>query len=243
MSISIAIMAHPKRKRWIPGLVQALDGNPRIVWDENNDRWDTGRRSLLAYDPQATHHLVIQDDGVPCRDLLPALGRIVTVTKQQPVCAYMGKNPRYREGVERARSTGACFVEAFGPWWGVAILLPVPHIQQIVDYGDSRADLENYDKRIGSWYAQNGMKCLYTLPSLVEHRHGGGNPSLIAKRTGTMRRAWDFIGVSKSALDVNWSGPIYRVTPSYPKSRPSSSGPRRSQPSSGYRKPIRRRGR
>lgn len=214
-------MAHPKRKRWIPDLQKKLDTTPRVIWDEINDRWDTGRRSLLAYDPDATHHLVIQDDALPCRDLVAGLESMAAITKHRPVCAYMGRNPRYRVGIETAQRNGCRFIETSGPWWGVAILLPVEHIKPIVAYGDKRTDIENYDRRIGLWYARQGLSCLYTLPSLVEHRHGGQNPSLISHRTGTRRKAWSFVGENASALDIDWSLKTQRVTPSYAKQRPT----------------------
>jgi hypothetical protein len=43
------------------------------------------------------------------------------------------------------------------------------------------------------------------MPSLVEHRSGDENPSLVAGRTSLARRARWFIGEDESALDIDWT--------------------------------------
>src|SRR5690606_6148142 len=43
--------------------------------------------------------------------------------------------------------------------------------------------------------------------SLVEHRHGTENPSLIPGRTGRDRRAYMFLGEDNSAADIDWATP------------------------------------
>lgn len=205
--VSVAVMAHPKRKRWVPDLAAALGGDVEVVWDRRNDRWDTGRRSLLARDPSASHHLVVQDDAIVCGDLMKGLTVAAEFSGDRPVSLYMGRIKRgskveaaHRRAVHRQWS----WVEAEGPLWGVGILLPVEHVRPVVEFGDS-LNIPNYDLRIAAWYASIGMRCWYTRPSLVEHRHGGTNPSLVANRTGTNRYAHRFLGGQRSALEVDWS--------------------------------------
>jgi hypothetical protein len=203
-------MAHPKRQRWIPGLVDALDREPTVVWDRNNDRWDTGRRSLLAYDPDATHHLVVQDDALVCRDLVAGLEQAVAHTGDHPLGLYIGMVRPSAATVARkvrdAQTFGARFVKMDGPWWGVGIVVPTGHIEDLVRWADRRSDIANYDKRISRWYRTvKGLDCWYPFPSLVEHRHGEENPSLIPGRSGTNRRAWQFLGTDRSALNIDWT--------------------------------------
>ena len=84
--LSVAVMAHPKRADLIPALCDSIDADVPVVWDERNDRWDTGRRALLAFDPAATHHLVVQDDALVCRDLVAGLQRALPhVPREAPV--------------------------------------------------------------------------------------------------------------------------------------------------------------
>jgi len=208
--ISVAIMAHRKREQWIPGLVDAIDADVQVVWDRQNDRWDTGRRSLLAYDPAASHHLVVQDDALVCRDLVAGLEQAVLHTGDHPLGLYMGmvrpSTAKVSRRIEDARIVGSRWVKMEGPWWGVAIVIPTGHIDQLVEWADRRSDIENYDKRISRWYRTvTGIDCWYPFPSLVEHRHGDDNPSLVPGRTATNRRAYLFIGQDTSALDIDWS--------------------------------------
>jgi hypothetical protein len=66
VTLSVAIMAHPKRAALVDGILARLDRDDvPVIWDEQGSRWDTGRRAMLAYDPSCTHHVVIQDDIIP----------------------------------------------------------------------------------------------------------------------------------------------------------------------------------
>ena len=201
-------MAHPKRAGWVPQLADAIAADVQVVWDRHNDRWDTGRRSLLAYNKDATHHLVVQDDALVCEDLTKAVTGLVDHTGDHPVSLYMGrlKKPHTKMAVAYHRSVQKqwSFVAAAGPFWGVAILLPVAHIERVVAHGDG-LNIPNYDLRIADWYRRQKLLCWYTVPSLVQHRNGTSNPSLIPNRTGKNRYAHHYIGGGNSALSVDWS--------------------------------------
>lgn len=209
--ISVAIMAHPARAQWIPSLVDAIDGDPQVVWDEGwNDRHRTGLNALRAYDPAATHHLIVQDDAIVCRDLVASVSRAAAVSGDHPICLYTGRvQPSQgfvRRNVEAAKAAGACWFAMQGPWWGVGIVVPTAHIDELSRWFE-RSSVANYDRRIARWYGQQGIDCWYTVPSLVEHRVEG-NPSL-TKRTGTRRKAHTFIGHDRSALTIQWVGPAF----------------------------------
>lgn len=213
--ISVAIMAHPKREQWAGPLADAIDADVTVIWDRCNDRWDTGRRSLLAHHPDATHHLVIQDDAVVCRDLIAGLQQAVAYSQHRPVGLYIGQVRPSKTKVERAVREAdrqqTSWVAMQGPWWGVGILLPTADIEDVVAFGDTRDDLDNYDRKIARYYASRNVRCWYTHPSLVDHRHGIDeahrpvNPSLIPGRTGIHRQAHRFVGEDVSALDIDWS--------------------------------------
>lgn len=214
MTISVAVMAHERRKAWVPSLVDSIDADVRVVWDEHNDRWDTGRRALLAYDPQATHHLVVQDDAIVSRDLVPALDLAVKVTGEHPICLYLGNvRPRQnqvRPQIAQADREHSPWIRMQGPWWGVGIVLPTSHIADAVEFGDRCKDVQNYDLKIARRYGALKVPCWYPWPSLVDHRHGTENPSLIAGRSSQNRHAHRFIGADTSAL--TWADRL-EVTP------------------------------
>jgi FkbM family methyltransferase len=207
--LSVAIMAHPKRERHIPYLQQKMGGEIPVVWDTKNNRWDTGRRSMLAYDPKGTHHLVVQDDAILCEDLLPALRLALRYVPDNPVALYAGAvRPRVVEVERRVRMAQGQRVNWFqmeGPWWGVGIVVPTKYIAEMIQFCD-KMQVENYDMRIARYFGTKRIKCYYTVPSLVNHRIGKEEPSLVPGRTNLSGRvAKHFIGEEVSALSVDWS--------------------------------------
>lgn len=211
-NLSVAIMAHQKREKWVP-LLQEQVPQAQVVWDRKNDRWDTGARSLMAFDKDAEWHMVIQDDALLPPDFYDGVSRMLRyVPPAHPVGLYYGRvRPRSQEThgyTVKAKRENASFILHNGPWWGVGIVIPTEHIPHIVRWGDANQQIPNYDRRISRWYATQDIPCYYTVPSLIEHRTED-NPSLVPGRTGQNRRAWEFVG-PRSALEVDWTGPVVR---------------------------------
>jgi len=218
--LSVAIMAHPKRAAFIPELLDWL-GDPDIpvVWDRKQNRWDTGRRSMLAYDPNCSHHVVIQDDVLPCRDLLAGLTKALEhVPPDAPVCGYVGARrpnaPLVSAAIGRAAAQKASWITMHTLNWGPLIALPTNIIDEMIAYCDPLTTIDNYDRRLSRyWELRRGVRIWYTVPSLVDHRDG---PSMVPGRVSTVhhsgsrgcRIAHGFHGHDRSALDLDWSGPV-----------------------------------
>jgi hypothetical protein len=212
-TLSVTIMAHKKRERWVPDLVDALGVDVKVVWDRFNDRHDTGARALSVYDPEATHHMVIQDDALVAKDLVGGVKNLLRhVPPNNPVGLYVGRSrPRadeVRTLMSRAAASNASFMVHKGPWWGVGIVLPTSTIRDLIAHYDGMSNVPNYDRRVARYYESKGLYCYYTVPSLVDHRIDD-NPSLVPGRGSEGRYAHTFIG-PRSALEVDWSGPIVR---------------------------------
>ena len=211
--LSVAIMADPRRAAFV-GELQRTIPEALVVWDRGRGRWDTGRRALLAHDEGATHRLVLQDDSLPCRNLIPAAARIAERAGRRPVSLYTGrfrpagKQRPIAEAFARAERAGAPYFSMEGPWHGVALLLPTAHIPELVEWADARTDIPSYDRRISRWHGAKGIACWYTLPSLVDHRPEAENPSLIhdsgRRPSAGDHRAHRFIG-DADPLDIDWS--------------------------------------
>src|SRR5690606_24139198 len=83
-------MAHPKREHFVRELQGALP-EAEVVWDEKNDRWDNGRRSLLAHVGTGSDFaLVVQDDAIVCRNLAAAAAEAAQAAGERPVILYTG---------------------------------------------------------------------------------------------------------------------------------------------------------
>lgn len=213
VSVSVAIMAHPKRESFIPELIAALDRPATVVLDEKNDRWDTGRRSMLAFDPAASHHLVVQDDAVLCRDLVAGVERALAYAPDDvPVCLYVGTVRPWPTAVAKlvqATREDTSWLRMGQLNWGVAVVMPTRHIEAMVRWCDGRPEIANYDKRMSRWFEHQGIKIWYTWPSLVDHRD---SPSLVAGRKGG-RFAHRFVGRDASALEVRFDGGVLEMPP------------------------------
>lgn len=204
-------MAHPRRADFIPELEAALDRPATVVWDDgSNSRWGTGRRALLAYNPAATHHLVLQDDAVIPRDLAAGLEAALGHAPQDvPVCLYVGKVRPYREMVAEyvGRAQDASWLVMDRLNWGVAVVLPTSIIDELVAYCDTLT-IPNYDSRMSKWFEAKGVPVWYPWPSLVDHRE---SPSLVPGRGHSGRVAHQFIGADASALDIDYTGAVLRL--------------------------------
>lgn len=209
MTLSCAVMAHPSRKAMVEELVESLDRPVEVVWDKINDRHDTGIRAVEAYDPACTHHLVIQDDALPARDLIAGAERALQWAPQDvPVSLYVGKVQPFRRAVEKAvrQAEGASWITMAGIYWGPAIIVPTAVIGDISPWFRG-SEITNYDRRLSKWFKNQGLPCWYTWPSLVDHR---GDESLL-RPSKAVRRAHQFLGAERSALDVDWTGDVVHM--------------------------------
>lgn len=212
------MMAHPARNAQVAAILGKLDRDDvTVIWDTNGSRWDTGRRAMLAYNPSCTHHVVIQDDIVPCRDLIAGLtAALEHVPDDAPVCGYVGRVRPSADMVKaaalRARATGASWLTMHTLNWGPLIAVPTAVIPEMVAHCDTLKNVPNYDRRLSRFFEiKQGVRIWYTWPSIVDHADG---PSLVPGRVATDRAsarhcrvAHTFIGEDASALDVDWSGP------------------------------------
>lgn len=205
--LSAVVMAHPSRREFVEELLPKLDRPVGVVYDYHDNRWETGRRALLAFNPDASHHLVLQDDAIPCRDLIAGTERAAEAAGEHPIALYTGKvrpsqhiiKPR----VNRAKAKCIPWFEHEGPWWGVGIVVPTADIPELIEWCDGHK-VSNYDLRICHFYGRRKkIRCRYTVPSLVDHRPINENPSLVAGRTANRQARW-FIGADRSALEIDW---------------------------------------
>lgn len=212
--VSLAIMGHPSRMELVMDLKRVLP-NAEIAMDERNDRWDTGRRAMLAYDPECAWHIVVQDDAILCRDFIAGAERALTAAGDHPVAFYTGRVRPNEHLVNRmvsyAQLLDRSWLAMKGPWWGVSVGIPTDRIEAMVEWCDQRTEIANYDTRMARYFEHVGIDCYYTMPSLVDHRPHDQIPSLVPGRNGRGRVAHWFIG-GASPLEVDWT--TEPITPS-----------------------------
>lgn len=194
-------MAHPKRAEMAQALGSQLAAE--VVYDQCNDRWDTGRRAWLACDPTATHAVVVQDDAIAPQGFREALSAALRVVGDNPVGLYVGTvrpaGSYMAAMVGHAKATKASWVVGDGPLWGVGIALPTHMVAPMLEWCDRKPHIAAYDRRMGAYFKEMGLPCWYPMPSLVDHRD---EPSLVQKGRSVKRRARFFL---PDPSGVDWS--------------------------------------
>lgn len=211
--LSVKIMAHKKRAKFIPHLVEHLGlTDDDVIWDTKQDRWDTGRRAWEAVDQTADWGCVIQDDALVAADFIEGMQNgLAQLERNVVVSPYVGtRRPmahRVEAAVRTANANDASWIKMPSLNWGVAIILPTNIIDGMLPWCD-RQGYPNYDRRVGRYCIDvQRMPTMCTWPSLVDHREV---PSLVGHGGG--RTAHKFIGENASAAKLKWDGPIVSMT-------------------------------
>ncbi len=238
--LSVSVMAHSSRAHLIPELVQRLGiGVDRVTWDRIANRWDTGRRAWEAYDPDATHHMVLQDDAVVTRDLIPALEEALDHIPRNAIASpYIGtRRPQPQKvirAITAAREAQASWIVMGSLNWGVGIIIPTHAIEDMLPWCDQQP-YPNYDKRIGQYFLKvKRWPTWCTWPSLVDHRDD--EESLCGHGPG--RYAHEFLGQDHSALDVDF-GRGHVVMNTAPPATPPAERRRRRREAAAERRQAR----
>jgi len=185
VNLSVSIMAHPKRRRYIPYLKEHL-GDVPVGWDYDGDIWHTRREALKLHDPEARFHLMVQDDAIIGREFYPRLAQILERVGDQHAYSlfYRFKSKHTHAdfnaaGAQGLKAGGFSFQRL---QFGIAVVLPTRVIPGLLERADTYEDLgRNEDLRMSRYLVDElGMSVYYPLPSLVDHRrelHGLNGPN------------------------------------------------------------------
>ena len=182
--ISVAVMAHPRRLAQARALAAAFPQWPGTV---AVDPFPEGppttlraaRAAWAAMPPDATHHLVLQDDVRPCRDFTARLASAVSAHPDSPLALYANWNSWNGAATRAAALAGASWAVAVTGEWvpALALLLPRADVQALLAaVPEDSAELTPDDVVLERELAARGRRVLISVPHLVEHV---GDESLI----------------------------------------------------------------
>lgn len=175
--ITATVMAHPKRKAQAERLAIELKKysfmDVSITYDNNNDEWTTGERSLRRGIGRGEWHLVIQDDALLTPNFYENIeGAIAFVPDRVMISLYVGTSRPFPARVKAAvdKAYHATWLKHYLLFWGVGILIPSDHIEPMLEFcADPQYADTPYDARLGIFYQRNMLPVYYTMPSLVDH--------------------------------------------------------------------------
>ncbi len=177
--ISVAIMHHPRRRDLISDLVSSFGSlHPHVVEDPDPDGAPsplrTAKRAWLTVNPDATHHLVVQDDAVLCAGFDTLLHRVVEARPNAAIALYTNWNsPENSYLVRRAAALDYPWAYLSSREWTptIALLLPAAHARSLAQYLAGIPDeMKDDDELVTRFCTTNRLPVLTPLPHLVDHR-------------------------------------------------------------------------
>jgi hypothetical protein len=170
--ISAAVMTHPSRLRQAQEL---RDRHPdlglQIVTETDAGRghsFQTARRAWQAVAPDATHHLVVQDDCLLCEGFAGLLLAAVAARPADALCFFTEWGSRTADALRLAALEGAA--------WTPALDIYVPTLAAVLpaavarDFARSSADTaEPDDVALARWLDTHGVAALVSVPNLAQH--------------------------------------------------------------------------
>lgn len=219
-SVVYRIQSHPSRWQVRQRLIDGLPGCDVQVIEHESDPpspWGGYRECLRSVaETDCTHAVIIQDDATACRNLPPAVNRIIEVIPDNPVCLFMPMVSATRRNATLAARAGQCFVEVIhrGFMPVVAVIWPRDKAESFLDWSATHQSLRRGNGQRIEHRSDDAMAHLYirtkritayaTIPSLVQHPDDV--PSTISRKGGG-RTAMFWHGEQWDPLSVDWRLP------------------------------------
>lgn len=174
--LSAAVMTHPRRlssaRAVAAGLapldaVVAVDPEP----DGPSSSVRSARLAYAAVAPEATHHLVVQDDVLLPPGFTDAVRRSLARQPAAAVSYFVEWGSRTATLVRWAALTGASWVPMVNPYVPTqALALPADVAREFAAFLRTQPDTGAADDELALEFLQRaGVRCLVTVPNLVEH--------------------------------------------------------------------------
>lgn len=201
--LSTAIMTHPVR---LPHAMELRDRlaelDPRIVVDpaphEGRTAMRTARLAWRSVPPWATHHLVLQDDALPCESFIATVLDAVAARPHEALSLYAEWGCDTSYSVRLAALTGSAWAEVVDDYVPtVAAVLPAPLAAAFARF--TGYDGPHDDVALRRFLASVGVTALVTVPNLI------ADANLASVIGHEFRGADRSVCWSPRAGDVDWS--------------------------------------
>lgn len=213
MSLSVSVMHVPDvaaRRASLTTLLRGLGNSADVEVIKDTRRigvWPMARRAWLsAGRGGVSHHLLLQDDALPCADLVATCELLAGLAPESPICLFdMSK------ATKDAVAAGTNWVARSSLSSSLGLIMPVDLAHNAVRWADQNVipSLVHDDVRFSMYFQAIGRLVMLTAPSLVEHVGDEslvGNPRFLPGRKE--RRASLFIGAGVSGLSIDWAATV-----------------------------------
>ncbi|HEY3001773.1 MAG TPA: hypothetical protein VGJ44_05440, partial [Kribbellaceae bacterium] len=175
VTLSGAVMTHPRRIEFAQTLLSTTPtGLLRLVADPDPTGPPTALRTAMRawseYPSTATHHLVLQDDVVLCRDFFHHARTAIAAAPDAAIAFYAHWNSRNAAAVRLGALTGARWVRATGEYTPtIALALPVEIASGFAGYARRHGDTWPDDVVMSRYLGFLGVPTYLSVPNLVDH--------------------------------------------------------------------------
>lgn len=206
--VSAAVMSNGRVDGALPHILERLAPlRPTVVSNRGNP-WRTARAAWAAIAPDATHHLVVQDDVRIAAHLPETLRRLATRYPDTGFACYAQWDTNCAYRVRMAALGGDRVVEASARDWvpSQGLLLPRRACEDVAGLAD---DLDSDDDEVlAARLYESGHRCriAITVPNLIEH---DDDPMLGFNSAHGLRRAAAYVedpAVWRDPPAATWDG-------------------------------------
>jgi len=164
-----------------------------------NGVWWNCKQAWSKVHPESTHHIVLQDDMMPCKNFIQTLYAIIQMRPENIVHIFASNDA----AIKALEEDKHWYTTPDGSWGG-SIILPRKHFGWCEWSDEHFQDLERlYDDARMDFYAICNEQLIWSItPSLIEHV--GYDKSLIRNAPLKYRMSRKYIGDS-DPMDIDWS--------------------------------------
>ena len=204
-----------KRIRWAKQMREWFGPDANIMLDLSGDLWTGAKNTLMSYKPGDTHMLVLQDDILPCKDIVETAKLLMTLRPDDPITLFSNK-----ARIEQCKLQNVHWLKMRKWLMAQAYIVPVALIKEFLAWEALHIDQRIYfdDNRWAMFLFYTNRWTYATAPSLVEHLGWNGSTLSAYRDNGQplearLRMANWFIGFEASGKDIDWSDLRYVEDP------------------------------
>lgn len=205
VNLSIAIMTHPDRKDQLQNLVDQIGDQVEYTIHEDTEGlgiWGNAMRAWRAYTPEATHHMVLQDDAVLSQNFFSIARKLISRVNPGDTVSFCDK---LQSEMNLAQREGFHWVVTTKVRHGQCLVQPVPQIEDFIHFAEwfVRPDYDHDDGRLEIFLKRHRRAIWHSVPSLVEHDDRGSVG--LPPNDDEPYLGFKFIGANNEADEKMWT--------------------------------------
>ena len=206
INLSVAIMTHPVRTAQLQNLIDQIGDQIEyaiIIDEEGLGIWGNAMNAWRAYIPEATHHMVLQDDVILSKNFFRVAKKLISIVHATDSISFCDK---LQSEMNLAEREGFHWVVTTKVRHGQCLVQPVGQIEDFIQFSEwfVRPDYDYDSGRLEMFLKRHRRGIWHSVPSLVEH-DDHGSVGAIFNEGDEPYLGYKFIGRDTEADPKEWS--------------------------------------